>query len=333
MGVNFLKKENEKQLMWLRKDGKIYPKRTTNKPKPVKLAEQKVQVSEATLMVFLKRMSIIANFGYCFSQNEIGKAVKGENIVADIWDMSVNNQRLVVYFAGPILSKSQWQSRKFHLTPPIQTDQQSLVDFHWLSHVEQMMPSLFEKLAKISQAKFPQVLLSVYFVGHGVGGAYATLAAMCFNRALIAGGLLKDLGFSPWHTRIVTFGAPRVGNLEFIKTLKRVIVFEKVYRVTHWNDWLSREMLPKDPFLHYEREFWLDYEKADCDCMSFKKKPILFKCIGRKSGVIDENQECNLGTVDSEDPDDIAKINLGPYFGTIFTNCTIINNKPSIKIT
>ncbi|KAG9286558.1 hypothetical protein G9A89_014724 [Geosiphon pyriformis] len=293
-------------------------KRAENKverPKIVKFSN-KVEVSSEKEINFLRHMAKIANMAYCRPENEIGKVMKRHDIVADIWRRREGDGRLIVYFRGPELNKGQWLKRTLHLNPiDMRTDVKgSLVDVIWLEHVQTMMPLLITKLERLSMS--PQ---KVFFVGHGVGGAYAVLTALYFCNAIHNGVLRWNHNFSINDISVITFGAPRIGNPAFVSLVKHSFRKETVFRVTHWNDWVSRDFMSKGVFLHNEREYWLNYEN-DCGCLS--KKQLLSKCIGRNSnGEIDENKKCNLGTVDSEEGNHLSDLNHGPYFDVFFGKC------------
>ncbi|KAG9301215.1 hypothetical protein G9A89_012598 [Geosiphon pyriformis] len=161
---------------------------------------------------------------------------------------------------------------------------------------------------------------SIVFVGHGIGGAYAALAALSFNHLLYQER--RQVGF---HTNIrsigvVTFGAPRIGNFHFVNLVSGAFKSRNVYRVTHSNDWVSREFLPKGKFVHYKPEYWL--AKGECDCSKYSSDRFyVHKCDSKGN----ESQECNLGTVDSESENNLNP-NMGPFLGIIFANCTGIKN-------
>ncbi|KAG9286549.1 hypothetical protein G9A89_014715 [Geosiphon pyriformis] len=285
---------------------------------PIKITTSKVEFLNKSVISFLRRMAQVANFAYCLPQNEIGKTLQTE-------DIPDGGHTPFVYFRGPSLSKKEWFERQLKVTeidmsPDLH--QKSLVDSIWLSHVQQMVPFLINKLRKYVFRPVP-----IYFVGHGVGGAYATLAAIYFKYMTHAGILKQDNLFKRTQVNLVTFGAPRIGNYAFVRTVRNNLPTRGAYRVTRHNDWLSRDFSPKGQFLHYERELWLDYEPNDCECPPFQRKETLFQCIGRNSrGEIDENSECNLGTVDSEnEEDDYGFTNRGPYFGITFGDCNGIN--------
>ncbi|KAG9286561.1 hypothetical protein G9A89_014727 [Geosiphon pyriformis] len=303
--------------MGLRKEKKLYGKRTQNPSGPIKkeFKTEKIRVFNKTVILFMRRMAEIANLAYCRTSNRIGSVVGDNEVIADFGVNKENSVKFVAYFRGPNLSKEQWRQRSVY-TSEIQVDpfwkEKSMVDAIWLKHTKMMMPFLIEKYEKLQNK--PD---KVSFVGHGIGGAYATLAALYFRNLIVNGTLESNGNISTNKINIITFGAPRIGNLAFVKQVKQSIHLKNLFRITHLNDWLSRDFMSKRMFLHNEVEYWLDYEKDDCECPS--KKQILFQCFGRNSRQeIDENEECNLGTVDSEEGHNIMDPNIGPYFGLDF---------------
>ncbi|KAG9286557.1 hypothetical protein G9A89_014723 [Geosiphon pyriformis] len=306
--------------MRLRKEKKLYWKRTQNPSGPIKkeFKTEKIRVFNKTAILFMRRMAEIANIPYCSKENRIGRVVGDKKVIADFWTNKIDGVKFVAYFRGPNLSKEQWRQRSIYMAP-IQVDplwrENSMVDATWLRHTKMMMPLLTEKFEKLRYK--PD---KIYFVGHGIGGAYATLAALYFRNLLLNDTIKSHTNISLKKIQIITFGAPRIGNLAFVNQVKRSFLIKNLFRITHFNDWVSRDSMSKRMFLHNEVEYWLDYEKDDCECPS--KKQILFQCFGRNSRQeVNENEECNLGTVDSEEENNNIKPNIGPYFGIRFGTC------------
>ncbi|KAG9286560.1 hypothetical protein G9A89_014726 [Geosiphon pyriformis] len=307
--------------MRLRKEKKLYWKRTQNSLGPIKkeVKTEKIRVFNKTAILFMRRMAEIANFAYCGSLNRIGRVVGDNEVIADFWVNKIDGIRFVAYFRGPNLSKEQWRQRSIYMAP-IEVDplwrENSMVDATWLKHTKMMIPLFIEKFNKLRIK--PN---KISFVGHGIGGAYAMLTALYFRNLILNGTLKSNGDISIYKINIITFGAPRVGNLAFVNQVKRSFHVRNLFRITHFNDWVSRDFMSKRQFLHHELEYWLDYEKDDCGCPS--EKQILFQCFGRNSRQeVDENEGCNLGTVDSEEGNYIVNLNLGPYFGIKFGICT-----------
>ncbi|KAG9286552.1 hypothetical protein G9A89_014718 [Geosiphon pyriformis] len=276
-----------------------------------------VEIADISFKNNLRRRAEIANYGYCDNQNEIGKAVKDQDIVADIWEESIKKKELVVYFRGAKLSKEQWINRPFNVSSTNIVTRQplnSMVDSIWLKHVQLMIPLLNGKLKKLTNQ--PE---SIDFVGHGIGGVYAVLAALYFKHVGLVECFPSYRRFKPIIIGIYTFGTPRFGNLDLVRLVNASFQKKKIVRVTQQNDWVSRDFSPKGWFLHYESEYWVGYAKDDCGCIIIPKRETLYRCLGRgPRGQIDENVECNLGTVDD---DNIKELNQRSYFGIDFGKC------------
>ncbi|KAJ1954039.1 hypothetical protein EC988_002651 [Linderina pennispora] len=98
----------------------------------------------------------------------------------------------------------------------------------------------------------------VHFVGHSLGGAQATLA---FLEAVADTSSFGDI-------RLVTFGAPRVGNAVFAQYANaQLSPKHSALRVTHESDiipHLPSSLLPKH-YMHSDQEFWIhDDELIQC---------------------------------------------------------------------
>ncbi|KAG9293836.1 hypothetical protein G9A89_019174 [Geosiphon pyriformis] len=311
LAINFSIKPHPPQLNH-KQDKNKKSKETSDNVKRVnpEIKPRKAVVANVDFKSYLRRRAEIANYGYCNKKNEIGKAVKDQDIVADICEESVKKKELVIYFRGAKLSKEQWINRPFNVSSTnISTalPLKSRVDSIWLEHVQLMMPLLIGKLKNLREQ--PE---QIDFVGHGIGGVYAVLAALYFKYASYS-------DFKSIVIGVITFGTPRFGNLDFVRLVSISFHKQKVIRVTQQNDWISRDFSPKGWFLHNEREYWLEYAKDDCGCILIPKRKILYRCIGRgPQGKIDENLECNLGTVDDGS---IQEVNQGSYFNVEFGKC------------
>ncbi|KAG9305266.1 hypothetical protein G9A89_003350 [Geosiphon pyriformis] len=226
------------------------------------------------------------------------------------------HNRLIIYFVGKMLSRMEWETREVKLAKitlelfeqkKLQ-QYQTYVDSVWNEDVKKMKGEIFEKLDH-----FLSFELNLNFVGHGVGGAYAVLAAFyyqihCSNNRSRNPKIL-----------VTTFGQPRVGYLSFAILVDKLI---KVQRITHSNDYVPRSFHPPPKFLHHNTEYWI--ARDECDC-SPKKAPLeggyfYFECRGYRpkwGSTHGENQECNQGTVDDLE----SWTHVGPYFGITMGHC------------
>uniref|UniRef100_A0A7E4VJU2 Lipase_3 domain-containing protein n=1 Tax=Panagrellus redivivus TaxID=6233 RepID=A0A7E4VJU2_PANRE len=102
------------------------------------------------------------------------------------------------------------------------------VDFHDLGNVDKIFVDIvdlkWEMIRKhITTPSYAQY--TVTFTGYSIGGAVATLAAM---------RTISHQHRVPSAVKLVTFGAPRVGDLTFASSVDREI--QSVFRVTHRGD-------------------------------------------------------------------------------------------------
>ncbi|KAG9292484.1 hypothetical protein G9A89_001557 [Geosiphon pyriformis] len=269
---------------------------------------------------FIRQMAQYANFAYCFPEhNEIGKVIWDQNVIADAFQRTLEDTIIIAYFQGPRYTRDEWKKRPIDLFP-IEVDknlpQRPLVDSVWHQHVQEMMPSLIHKFKKFWRNKKNEFPWKMYFVGHGIGGAYAILAATYIQKLMV-----QEFQMDVSKISVITFGAPRVGDFYFVRFLKRTFNYDGFIRVTHSNDWIPRDFMAKGNFLHYYREFWIENQDCDCNLSVQKVEDVIYNCFGRKSLLdFDENNECNLGTVDSLENKE-HDVHLGPYLGTTMGNC------------
>ncbi|KAG9297461.1 hypothetical protein G9A89_020862 [Geosiphon pyriformis] len=227
------------------------------------------------------------------------------------------HDRMIICFIGKKLSRIEWETRKValesvNITLPQQERPEyykMFIDSIWNKDVKKMLPEIFEKLDHFSS--FP---LFIQFVGHGVGGAYAVLAALYYRLHL-----LKQSALHKKTIRVTTFGQPRIGSSLFASLINKFLL---VQRITHSNDYVPRSFHPPPQFQHHDREFWI--ARDDCNCTN-KKSPFsngyfFFECPGYRrnwNATHGENQECNQGTIDDLE----SWTNDGPYFGVTMGKC------------
>ncbi|KAG9300946.1 hypothetical protein G9A89_005004 [Geosiphon pyriformis] len=144
------------------------------------------------------------------------------------------------------------------------------------------------------------------FTGHGEGGALATYAAVEFwrkNRDVV----------TPDQIAIITYGAPRIGDENFIRYISQRFF---VNRVTYINDYVP--LFLSRTFKHPNTEYWILRDICNCG----DDKPIIFNC-HQIFGT--ENPDCNLqfqelllkGELDntSKTHGSFIDAHNGPYFG------------------
>ena len=105
---------------------------------------------------------------------------------------------------------------------------------------------------KLSQeiAKYPT--FTVLFVGHSLGGALASLAALHFSQ------------ISDHNMVLVTFGSPRIGNEKFSRFLHPFNVF----RIVNYDDIVPKLPFQRQGFHHAAQEVWIrcgSYKFCDPD--------------------------------------------------------------------
>ncbi|KAG9297251.1 hypothetical protein G9A89_000144 [Geosiphon pyriformis] len=137
------------------------------------------------------------------------------------------------------------------------------------------------------------------FTGHGSGAVLATFTALIFNQF--------------WPTRnvkLVTYGAPRIGNKGFVKFIQEKIWVE---RVTVGNDHVPL-FFGNGYLTHPSGETWIS-PNINCDCFDSgeNKVPDTYRCLGY-DGV--ENKQCNLQFEKPKGqlPEKAEKAHIGPYF-------------------
>ncbi|KAG9287963.1 hypothetical protein G9A89_017558 [Geosiphon pyriformis] len=256
-------------------------------PVTLKLVQSaKTHIPQGDIVKFLKEMAEVANYPYCFPhKNEIGQAIKEENIIAHIDQKELDNRYIRIYFRGAHLTKEEWKRRTFHLSSLEwyeESDKMVLVDHTWLKHVKKMMPYILYKVENILDPT-NTLPLKFFFIGHGIGGA-----SLLFRRTILT-SRSESLNKIAFEICLVTFGAPRIGNLDFVKFSKRVMSNHRIYRVTHSNDDIPRDSMPKSKLLHLEKEYWISKPNCDCDSQDIKDYDI-YSCIQRTSqNKIDEH--------------------------------------------
>ncbi|KAG9296985.1 hypothetical protein G9A89_008571 [Geosiphon pyriformis] len=240
---------------------------------------------------------------------------------------------------GPKLTKHQWANRQPNFVAfeidNILPDKLVRVDEEWQKNFLSIKKVLFTVIEGYFREIKSIENFNIYFTGWGVGGAYATIAALTWKIETY----LKDqkssrneFKFSNLVVKAVTFGAPRIGNVVFAQLANKWL---EVSRVTHSNDHVPH--FPKREtgryFLgHNELEFWITLTRCDCpeelslwECQGFyyesrawKSNKILDGTLFPHGGKSGENMECNAGQSIDDVPRDF--IHSGPYMGTTVVN-------------
>ncbi|KAG9296482.1 hypothetical protein G9A89_015074 [Geosiphon pyriformis] len=215
------------------------------------------------------RMAGYSNLAYCYPDNGIGKFVKRDDVRAEVIYVQDGNV-IVAMFKGAELTKAHLEKRETNLVPftPIKSKKANLlikVEREWYEHVQKMRNALFSSI--VSGIRKNNQIQGIFFVGHGIGGAYAAISGLLWAMLYE-----KDTSLFPFGpilpripTKIITFGQPRIGNVGFARLLNK---FTSTARITHTNDAMPhfpKVTSGKDILSHHELEIWFDFE--DCSCL------------------------------------------------------------------
>ncbi|KAG9293173.1 hypothetical protein G9A89_010510 [Geosiphon pyriformis] len=278
------------------------------------------------------RHASYANLGYCVVNNGIEHLIANDLIVANVV-RDLSSRDIIVYFKGDLWTKAQLATRRNSLVPFI-VDRLRLnpslqIDRLWFDEVLSIKDKMFNKIRQFILEENPAI---VYFIGHGVGGAYAVISALLWK---IETDFDYPKGFySSSGYQVVTFGQPRIGNTRLAQLINEKLI---VNRITHTNDFLPHYP-PRKYFVHFlshhETELWLG--ETSCECSQDVPQIDglnLFLCKGynweRDELSMDnlypsrvsfgENEECNAGQIIS-DEDEVP--HMGPYFGVTMNDCS-----------
>lgn len=107
---------------------------------------------------------------------------------------------------------------------------------------------------RFNSKKAEEKITSVYFIGHSLGGALATLAAYD------SGVYLASQKITGIKLGLVTFGAPRVGNADFAKYINESLGLSINIRITYRDDPIIS--VPwEDAYVHCGSEYKFTSEK------------------------------------------------------------------------
>ncbi|KAG9296756.1 hypothetical protein G9A89_001388 [Geosiphon pyriformis] len=287
-------------------------------------------------------VAFIVNAFDCLDLNNIGSKVPGLQIKVDAryYFISPYNSILLIMFAGPKLTKEQWASKNsrqvpLRFTDALKFDERARVDSQLLKDVNLLFPTLSETI-KSFLSQFPKVN-SILFVGHGLGGAYASIAAIRWSIErfeIIKNNLWPNINLSATGEGIFTYGAPRIGNRYLSDAFNLEIVHR---RFTHGNDHVPHFPSSSMGWKHFGTEIWID-PLSNCDCpddpntywnCNFITLSINERELWVKSQYSEENLECNAGQSISEVPGKL--FHSGPYFGVEMGNCEAIHKLENLE--
>jgi hypothetical protein len=161
--------------------------------------------------------------------------VKHEIVVA--WRGSVTPANFLTDLAGvPV----DWDAAALGAAAP------AGVKMHWgfMNAWRSVIKSTMVELEKELTA-FPAY--DIVVTGHSLGGAMASLSALSIQ-----------LAYTKKQVRVYTYGAPRVGNVEWAAWANQTIPIERAFRVVHSADGVPT-MAPRFApfhFCHHGQEYW-----------------------------------------------------------------------------
>ncbi|KAG9289095.1 hypothetical protein G9A89_022404 [Geosiphon pyriformis] len=282
--------------------------------------------SKKSLALGLRPFAAIANYGYCMPQKNIfGELARKDGVVAHggiFMPNSHSSSNIYIYFKGKTLTKSQWISRQSILVPfrhpDLETESEpfNLVDQEWLEDILRMWHLIVKEIDNVLEMKKFEVS-KIYFIGHAIGGAYATLAGQLFSIRNDLDIIHKRVPF-----QVITFGAPKVGNEFFAKSTN--LNKNRLIRVTHGNDHVPHFPIGTQGIMfHSNPELWIKPISKDCNCgdnnnnnnNNIREEYYICRAtaINRKSLI------CNASQTFSNVSDNF--VHQGPYFGILMNNC------------
>ncbi|KAG9301173.1 hypothetical protein G9A89_012556 [Geosiphon pyriformis] len=238
-------------------------------------------------------------------------------------------QQLIIYFRRGEMSYKKWRSSIWWAVKYDQAEGAFVEDYFYKEWVRARTRFLAHmKILEFEGNTFQNSKSLFTFTGSGRGGVYAVFAALDFKETY---GLLTK-------PTVVTFGLPRVGNLQFAQYVHDQL---NVYRVTYADDWIPSSPSSgryadnnenfKIPYVPLEIEYWIPLQE-ECECISRgfskipqtnKKYPKVFMCYDRNS--LAEHPECNAKWRERRKQNDrwimSFDYHLGPYFGYMMGQC------------
>ncbi|KAG9293311.1 hypothetical protein G9A89_007557 [Geosiphon pyriformis] len=291
-------------------------------------------------------MAKFANMAYCPPRNSRVNCFAKHGIIVGLFltksDLRIERAdywRVIVYFRGPNISLEEWKKRdsaliKYDIAETLQLYRPSntrnqrfksfFVDRVWYEHVQTILTEgkLFENIERLVRSARNRGSISkdidIRFIGHGVGGAYATLAGALYmleEKKFYTEN--SNLGLTPPfpdRTRIYTFGQPRVGDKLFAWFLNQYI---PISRVTHTNDYVSQfpvGTIEERKYFHSNVEYWISHDSCDCHNKNLNYYQLIECNVDNSPG---ENPHCNSGQRYTEG----SLANEGPYFGVKMGEC------------
>ncbi|KAG9304083.1 hypothetical protein G9A89_005993 [Geosiphon pyriformis] len=172
--------------------------------------------------------------------------------------------------------------------------------FKLYSMAKSRLLSNVKEMVAISKHRNFEIVL----IGEGIGGAYASLAALDIHKIAPANPI-----------KVFTFGQPRLGNLAFAKYINSFSPALRVYRVTHYKDNVPLIPTSDEGYHHCDQEIWITGTNS--------RNPLAFQCISINDV---ENQECiNSKRINNAD----HSLHYTSYFNTKFGSCAFTQHEKS----
>ncbi|KAG9296484.1 hypothetical protein G9A89_015076 [Geosiphon pyriformis] len=296
--------------------------------KRAKSRAKKLMEPVANLLPLYEQLAVLASDAYCPS-------FKGPINVKFISNGRAEEglKALIVYFAGPKLTKMWWpQLNDRQVTFRVEGFpvyyRQARVIKQFSKTIESALPRILENIR--TYLKNNSDMTYIFFVGHALGGAYAAIAGIrwCYEKYKINTlNLWPDVNLSEMGEQVVTFGAPRIGNIQFSEMANRLITH---HRITHGNDYVPHFPLASKGRKHFGFEIWIEPSK-NCDCPDDTYS--LWDCNNWVlettqrtkwlKGFASENMECNAGQSIGNVSNNF--FHDGPYFNVKMGDCSSKN--------
>ncbi|KAG9288654.1 hypothetical protein G9A89_006755 [Geosiphon pyriformis] len=261
------------------------------------------RITDFTLLHKLQRAAFIASLTYCLNEDtdEVSPSMLAKAEI--IQGKAIN---FLIRGIDPN-DLDNWAFRTFRLESNSKFFEPNGVNGRLEATFSQQMylawEKMDEKLKKSLKEMNPYNLIErnkINLIGHSLGGVYAVLAGVKWAINM------PDVKFT-----VYTFGQPRLGDLEFAKTINMLTRKNLgIYRVTLNDDSIPRLPLDNIPqiFHHHQTEYWISRE---CNCNG---DPVVYRCIGTvidpSTGYVRESRDCNNRYTT---PTTLS--HNGPYFG------------------
>ncbi|KAG9285234.1 hypothetical protein G9A89_002130 [Geosiphon pyriformis] len=273
-------------------------------------SEKKVAITDQDLLNFFEEHAGFAQKAYCLDESfKFGDGIYAHAVIKpeskEIFWLKPNI--IIIYFKGNKISIEDWSPAKTRLTQ-FEDVEGASVNAHFYYRFLSAQRSLVRTIADlVSDNRFEKYWF--YFTGHGEGAVWAIFAALAFK-----------FDITKADVRTVTFGQPRLGNIQFADHVNQII--PKTFRFTHSDDLIPQLPSRKDGYLHHQREFWIS-NSASCDCNTLGQT--VYECFSIMTNeYLEENPYCNQKPQRRypNEPDS----HFGPYFGKFMGLCLRSNS-------